>query len=70
MAQKVQNSNITYRDQKDIMKNIFGQGRMVPYKANYQVGGSIIQKKQASSKKTKINDSVFSQQERELRLAV
>lgn len=24
MAQKVQNANITYRDQKEIMRNIFG----------------------------------------------
>ena len=42
MVQKVQHAKLTYRDQKEIMKNIFGQGKMVPNKANNNMGVAVI----------------------------
>lgn len=38
MATRVQNASISYLDQKQIMKSIFGQGKMMPGKINNHMG--------------------------------
>jgi len=41
MSTRVQNGNISYKDQKDIMRNIFGHGKMIPSKMNNNMGRGI-----------------------------
>ena len=61
MATKVLNANISYRDQKQIMKSIFGQGKMMPGKVNTQSGFAYQKRKAANVQKTRFAESILSQ---------